>query len=172
MDFLIGGIAAMGATLFSNPIDVLKTRMQLQGELQAPGQHTVHYKNIYDAAKIIAKTEGIMALQKGLSAALVVQGVRNGCKLGTYQWLSNQGFICDSQNQIFFFRSLFAAALGGSLGSFFGTPFFRIVTQMHAKAAQGIAVGFQHEHSGVFDALKTIYIRHGVNEVGVHFFSF
>lgn len=30
MDFLLGGIAAMGAGIFSNPFDVIKTRMQLQ----------------------------------------------------------------------------------------------------------------------------------------------
>ena len=31
---LTGGVAACGATLFSNPLEVIKTRMQLQGELQ------------------------------------------------------------------------------------------------------------------------------------------
>ena len=29
-----GGLAASGACLFSNPLEVVKTRMQLQGELQ------------------------------------------------------------------------------------------------------------------------------------------
>ena len=31
---LTGGVAACGACLFSNPLEVIKTRMQLQGELQ------------------------------------------------------------------------------------------------------------------------------------------
>lgn len=33
MDFLVGGAAGVGAGFFSNPFDVVKTRMQLQGEL-------------------------------------------------------------------------------------------------------------------------------------------
>lgn len=44
MEFLIGGIAACGAGFFTNPLEVVKTRMQLQGELQARGQHAIHYR--------------------------------------------------------------------------------------------------------------------------------
>lgn len=31
---LTGGVAASGACFFTNPLEVVKTRMQLQGELQ------------------------------------------------------------------------------------------------------------------------------------------
>lgn len=34
VECVTGGLAASGATLFSNPLEVVKTRMQLQGELQ------------------------------------------------------------------------------------------------------------------------------------------
>jgi len=36
-DFVLGGVAAMGAVMFTNPIDVVKTRMQLQGDWR-PGE--------------------------------------------------------------------------------------------------------------------------------------
>lgn len=44
MEFLIGGLAACGAGFFTNPLEVVKTRMQLQGELQARGQHAIYYR--------------------------------------------------------------------------------------------------------------------------------
>jgi len=44
MELVLGGVAAVGAGLFSNPLEVIKIRMQLQGELQAKGKYAVHYR--------------------------------------------------------------------------------------------------------------------------------
>lgn len=82
MEFVIGGAAAMGACLFTNPLEVLKTRLQLQGELKEKGTHAVHYKNVFHAGYVVAKNDGILALQKGLGPALVVQLLLNGARLG------------------------------------------------------------------------------------------
>lgn len=82
MDFVIGGLAACGACLFSNPFDVIKTRMQLQGELRARGHHAIFYKNVFHGGWVIFKNEGIRGIQKGLSTALIMHSVRNSTRLG------------------------------------------------------------------------------------------
>lgn len=82
MDFVIGGFAACGACIFSNPFDVIKTRMQLQGELRKRGQHVIYYKNVFHGGWIIAKNEGIRGLQKGLFAAVLMHSIRNSTRLG------------------------------------------------------------------------------------------
>ncbi|XP_044272023.1 solute carrier family 25 member 35-like [Tribolium madens] len=162
MDFLIGGLAAMGATFFSNPLDVLKTRIQLQGELKPRGQHEIHYRHALHTAYVVIRKEGIFALQKGLGAALFMHGVRNSIKLGSYQWFANQGYIYDSENKTIFYKSLLASAFGGTAGAFFGSPLYQITTQLQSHAAKGIAVGHQHKHSGLLQAFKAIYSKHGV----------
>lgn len=63
MEFVLGACASVGAGVFSNPLDVLKTKAQLQGELRARGQYSVHYKNMFHAAYMITKEEGLFALQ-------------------------------------------------------------------------------------------------------------
>lgn len=162
MDFVIGGLAATGASIFSNPFDVLKTRLQLQGELRARGEHTVHYKNTLHGAYVVAKNEGIRGLQKGLGTAMIMHSVRNSIRLGSYQWLSNHGFICDKDGKTIFYKSFVASALSGAAGAFCGSPLFLIKTQLQSQAADTIAVGHQHGHSGLVHALRKIYSNHGV----------
>lgn len=66
MDFLIGGTAATCAGFFSNPFDVIKTRQQLEGELQKHVKHTKQpYGTQWQAIKTIVKSEGLIGLQKG-----------------------------------------------------------------------------------------------------------
>lgn len=68
MEFFIGGTAATCAGFFSNPFDVIKTRQQLQGELQ---QHVKNVKQPYgsqwQAIKSIVRAEGVSGLQKGFT---------------------------------------------------------------------------------------------------------
>lgn len=72
MDFLLGGTAACAAGVFSNPFDVIKTRQQLQGELQ---KHVKNQKELYatqwSAIKTIVKSEGLVGLQKGIINELI-----------------------------------------------------------------------------------------------------
>lgn len=66
MDFLIAGSAATCAGIFSNPFDVIKTRQQLQGELQKSVNPTKElYRSGWSAITNIIKSEGITGLQKG-----------------------------------------------------------------------------------------------------------
>lgn len=85
MEFVIGSLSSVGAGCFTNPLEVVKTRFQLQGELKSKGQYTVHYKNFFHAGWTIARKEGIFALQKGLVPALWHQVLLNGTRLGGYQ---------------------------------------------------------------------------------------
>lgn len=54
---------------FSNPPEVAKTRLQLQGELAKSGGQKV-YKNAIDVLAKTWKNEGIRGLQRGLGAAV------------------------------------------------------------------------------------------------------
>ncbi|KAF2880648.1 hypothetical protein ILUMI_25542 [Ignelater luminosus] len=162
MDYTIAGIAAVCAGFFTNPLEVLKVRMQLQGELKKKGEHPVYYKNILHAGYVVAKNDGILALQKGLVSALWVQLIMNGLRLGTYQLISSKGYTRDKDGNIVFYKSVILGGVCGMLGQLCANPLYLIKTQIQAQAAKNIAVGYQHQHSGTWMALKTIYQRHGI----------
>lgn len=160
---LTGGIAACGACLFSNPLEVVKTRMQLQGELQARGSYQIHYRNVFHAFYMVGKVDGITALQKGLVPGLWFQLVLNGLRLGSYQVFSDMNLTQNNDGVVSVPRSMAAAALSGSIGSFFGSPFYLFKTQLQAQASATIAVGTQHQIKGLPDAFKKIYGEHGLS---------
>nr|XP_053632026.1 solute carrier family 25 member 35-like isoform X3 [Cherax quadricarinatus] len=78
MEFAIGAVAACGACFFSNPMDVLKTRMQLQGELKARGHYTLIYKNIIHAGIAVAKVKTHLQSQAAESIAVGHQHKHQG----------------------------------------------------------------------------------------------
>lgn len=60
---------AMITSLSMTPLDVVRTRMQVQNKQTS----TYYYANTYDAITKIARTEGTSALWRGLTPALVMQ---------------------------------------------------------------------------------------------------
>ena len=125
-EFLIGSTAACGACLFTNPLEVVKTRMQLQGELQARGTYARHYRNVFHAFYTIAKVDGIMALQKGLVPGLLYQAVMNGIRLGSYQHLVSSSLVRDSEGNLIAWRCILAGGISGCLGAFIGSPSYMV----------------------------------------------
>lgn len=68
--FISGGLAACFAVTVTNPLEVVKTRLQLQGELASKGQVKKTYTGVFQALGVIAKNEGIAGLQRGLLTAV------------------------------------------------------------------------------------------------------
>lgn len=59
---------------------MIKTRLQLQGELKAKGHYVEPYKNFLQGFIQIAKHDGVKALQLGLTASLYFQFLLNAAR--------------------------------------------------------------------------------------------
>ena len=66
--FIAGGLAACGAVTFTNGFEILKVRLQLQGELQAKA--VKNYNGVLSGARVIVKNEGVKGLFRGIGAAV------------------------------------------------------------------------------------------------------
>jgi solute carrier family 25 protein 34/35 len=124
--FLLGGVAACVAVTFSNPAEVAKTRLQLQGELVKGGGAKV-YRNVFDVFTKTWRNEGIRGIQRGLSPAYAYQLLLNGSRLGFYEPIrktTNQLVGLDTMQQNPF-TSVFAGAASGAVGGYFFDPLYR-----------------------------------------------
>ncbi|EDS27096.1 mitochondrial oxaloacetate transport protein [Culex quinquefasciatus] len=162
VDFLLGGIAATGATLFTNPLEVIKTRMQLQGEMAAKGTYEKPYKSVLEGLVTILRNDGYWALQKGLAPSLCFQFGINSIRLGTYTTALEHGLTRSADGTQSIWKSVFWGGTGGFVGSALSSPFFMLRTHLQSQAVAEIAVGYQHKHTGMWSALRGIYQQHGI----------
>ncbi|OQR79585.1 solute carrier family 25 member 35 isoform 1 [Tropilaelaps mercedesae] len=161
IEFVLGGVAAAGAGFFTNPLDVVKTRIQLQGELQNRGSYKVLYNNTLHACYQIAKHDGVLALQSGMGPALWFQFVMNGTRLGTYSIMDSFKLTRNSQDELSYPKNVLCGAFSGAFGSLVGSPLYLVKTQIQSQSLSEIAVGFQHKHSSVTQAFLSVYREGG-----------
>lgn len=120
LDFALGALACCAACVFTNPLEVVKTRLQLQGELRARGSYQRHYRGVLQALWVVGRTDGLRGLQKGLSVGLIYQGVMNGVRLGSYSYCEALGITSLHGG------SLLSGAGAGALGAFIASPAYLV----------------------------------------------
>mmetsp|Transcript_16291 Transcript_16291/g.25452 ORF Transcript_16291/g.25452 Transcript_16291/m.25452 type:complete len:123 (-) Transcript_16291:107-475(-) len=86
LKFLFGGISCMTAACVTNPIDVIKTRLQIQGELSQQKMFATDrkYKGSLRGTIHIINTEGMVGLYKGIQASLLREAVYSTLRIGGY----------------------------------------------------------------------------------------
>ncbi|KAM5125196.1 solute carrier family 25 member 34 [Mantella aurantiaca] len=156
VDFVLGASACCLACVFTNPLEVVKTRLQLQGELRSRGTYTRHYRGVLQAMAAVCQADGLRGLQKGLTAALLYQGMMNGVRFYLYSHAEDTGLTQRPGGAVV------AGAIAGALGAFVGSPAYLVKTHLQAQSVAAIAVGHQHNHQSVSSAFETIYKKQGI----------
>lgn len=105
---------------------MIKIRLQLQGELEARGAYRTIYKNTFHAGYVIAKHEGILALQSGIRSALAFQVVLNGIRLGSYKIGRSYGITNNDDGKTNIIKTCLLSGAAGVVGCVLGSPFYLV----------------------------------------------
>ena len=167
-EFVIAGSAAVGAICFTNPIDVVKTRMTLQ----AASGSKQPYPNVASALLKIGRSEGIAGLQRGLPASCLWQFSNVSVRFGVYASAKTYAGVNDSASPLTkYLISLGLAGISGGLAALASNPFFILKTRYQslvsgsaASADAAAVVGEQHAlgSGGLGGAFAAIYKADGV----------
>nr|AKN21586.1 slc25a-18 [Schmidtea mediterranea] len=152
--FAFGGSAGMIATLFVQPLDLVKNRMQMSGQ---DGSKKA-YKSSFDAIKQITKNEGLFAIYSGLSAGLLRQATYTTTRLGVYTALFEKFSSKDKPPS--FVTKAGIGMSAGLIGSFVGTPTEVALIRMTSDGR--LPMDKRRNYRNVFHALARIVREEGV----------
>ncbi|GLH09148.1 hypothetical protein R5R35_008189 [Gryllus longicercus] len=153
--FLFGGTAGMAATLFVQPLDLVKNRMQMSGA----GSAVKEYKSSFHAFSTILRKEGVLAMYNGISAGLLRQATYTTTRLGVFTWAMEACTSSDGTPPNFATKAGLGM-LAGVCGAFVGTP--AEVSLIRMTLDGRLPPAERRNYNNVFDALMRISKEEGV----------
>lgn len=147
--FILAGCAGMSSTAICHPLDVLKVRLQMNGE----GGSKPLYNSYVHAIKTIKTTEGLFVLYNGLSAGLLRQATYTLTRLGVYTSLLE--YHKKHYDTIILPTQMLFAGFSGFLAGLVGTPSEIVLIRMTSDGRLPQNVQFKYKH--VFNGLNRIY---------------
>ncbi|CAH0401040.1 unnamed protein product [Chilo suppressalis] len=150
LKFAFGGLAGMGATCVVQPLDLIKTRMQLSGG----------GKSSFTVASEIAAREGFSGLYTGLSAGLLRQATYTTARLGIYNYVFEAYKKSNNNVTPNFVVKMGMGVFAGGCAALFGTPAEVALIRMTADGR--LPAEQRRNYKNVVDALVRIVKEEGV----------
>ncbi|XP_043853131.1 kidney mitochondrial carrier protein 1 isoform X2 [Dromiciops gliroides] len=166
--FVYGGLASITAECGTFPIDLTKTRLQIQGQTNDAKFKEIRYRGMLHALVRICREEGLKALYSGIAPAMLRQASYGTIKIGIYQSLKRM--FADRPEDETLLLNVVCGILSGVISSSIANPtdVLKGVSLTAQRAA--IVVGVELP---VYDITKKHLILSGLmgDTVSTHFLS-
>lgn len=122
-----GGSAGLVEVSLMHPLDVIKTRFQIQGGVNSP----THYTSMWDCVRTMYRTEGTLALYKGILPPILAETPKRAVKFFTFEQYKNMFlFGADSPTALTF---MLAGLCSGLTEGMVINPFERVKIRLQAE---------------------------------------
>ncbi|KAH3871727.1 mitochondrial uncoupling protein 4-like [Dreissena polymorpha] len=121
--YILSSAAAMVSETVTYPLDLTKTRLQIQGEISLGGT-TVSYSNrgMLKILHGIVTEEGFFMLWQGVTPALYRHIVYTGCRMTTYELLRDNVFMKNEDGSFSLWKAGIVGAGSGAFGQLVASP--------------------------------------------------
>eukprot|EP00250_Pteridium_aquilinum_P016846 c23320_g1_i2 orf=131-1051(-) len=169
--FLEGGLASIVAGCSTHPFDVIKVRMQLEGEAVAAAAFLAHSTSCsaYNGPSPISigmrlvQTEGFQGLFCGVSATILRQTLYSTTRMGLYQLLKRHWREPAVQGGLPLFKKVAAGLIAGGVGAVVGNPADVAMVRMQADGF--LPPSERRNYTSVVDALVTMVKQEGLESL-------
>ena len=145
-----GGMAGASQVIFTNPLEIVKIRLQVQGEMAPAGTKFV-------GAVEVVRGLGLRGLYKGASACLLRDIPFSAIYFTTYSHIKTDGFGESKEKRLSALELLAAGAVAGMPAAYLATPADVIKTRLQVVARTG-----QQTYTGIMDAIRKISREEGL----------
>ncbi|KAF8937224.1 mitochondrial aspartate-glutamate transporter agc1 [Haplosporangium gracile] len=150
-ELIAGGVAGGSQVVFTNPLEIVKIRLQVAGE--AAKSLDVGPR---PSAMTIVRTLGIVGLYKGASACLLRDIPFSAIYFPVYAHLKKDIYGEGPEHKLTIGQLLISGAAAGMPAAYFTTPADVIKTRLQVEAKKG-----QSTYTGIMDAARKIYAEEG-----------
>lgn len=147
---VIGGLAAMTASALTHPMDSLRVRMYLYGELERPSAPAS------PMVRHIWHTEGLRGFYRGLTATVLRQALFSGARFSLNDLL--QGRLGDSLTLPAHYK-LLCSSLAGAGAALVSCPADVVLIRMQADGS--LPLGQQRGYSHAVDGIMRVFREEG-----------
>lgn len=155
MKYVLGGTAGMMGTMIVQPLDLVKTQMQISQ--MAAGKS--EYSSSIDCIRKWYQKHGILAFYNGLSAALLRQATYTTARMGVYQ-MEVDAYRLEFGKAPNIFASMGMGIFAGACGAIVGNP--AEVSLIRMTADKKLPEAERRNYKNVLDALRRIVTEEGV----------
>ncbi|KAL7734247.1 hypothetical protein ACLKA6_011914 [Drosophila palustris] len=155
MKYVLGGTAGMMATCIVQPLDLVKTRMQIA----AGAAGAKEYSSSFDCIRKVLQAEGVMAFYNGLSAGLLRQATYTTARMGVYQ-MEVEAYKNKYNESPRVLSSMIMGIIAGACGAIVGNP--SEVALIRMMADNRLPEGQRRNYKNAADALTRMVKEEGL----------
>ncbi|XP_072495829.1 mitochondrial uncoupling protein 4 [Notamacropus eugenii] len=162
--FILSSFASVVAEISTFPLELTKTRLQMQGEaaLNRFFKDRTPYRGMIKTTIGIIQEEGFLKLWQGGVSAIYRQVVYSGFRMVIYEYLRDSVFGKTKNNIFPLWQSVIAGTLSGAFAQFFSNPADLVKVQMQMEGIrklQGEPSRFHGVHHAFLKILKEGGVR-------------
>ncbi|XP_023227028.1 mitochondrial uncoupling protein 4-like [Centruroides sculpturatus] len=138
--YTLSAVAAAVAETTTYPLDITKTRLQIQGEklvfavrngLSKEGN--TQARGMIETVIGIVRHEGILKLWQGVTPAIYRHLVYTGCRMTLYEFIRERILKRNSDGTISLWKAVLGGSIAGGLGQFVASPTDLVKVQMQME---------------------------------------
>ncbi|XP_071483310.1 mitochondrial uncoupling protein 4-like [Diadema antillarum] len=163
--YFLSACAATVAETVTYPLDITKTRLQIQGEVAAAKHYgneaAIPYRGMVRTALGIVEEEGLFKLWQGVTPAIYRHIVYTGCRMGAYEYIRDNIFGKNPDGTFPVWKAVIAGSTAGAFGQFLSSPTDLVKVQMQTEGRRRLE-GKPPRVKTAFKCFKQILAEGGI----------